>query len=118
MWTSRTLKRAALGIAAGSVVVAAFATIAPSQQETIPPASQAFTEALNLNLQQSMLPQPATYLREERFQRGDTLSGLLGRLGIDESQHPALVRTRALQTIRPGYFVTAEVGGAGELRSL
>ncbi len=118
MRMSTTLKRALLGIATGSVVAAAFATIAPSAQDGAPPPSTAFTEALRVDLGHAMLPQPATYLREERFQRGDTLSGLLARLAIADSQIPRLVKLRAMQALRPGYFVTAEVDADGGLRAL
>jgi murein DD-endopeptidase MepM/ murein hydrolase activator NlpD len=115
---SGTLKRAGIGILTGSVVVAAFATIAPSPEAGLPPASQIFTEALPLQTTRATLPAPESYLREERFQRGDTVSALLSRLGISDSHIARLARMRALHALRPGFFVTAEVSSEGELRSL
>jgi murein DD-endopeptidase MepM/ murein hydrolase activator NlpD len=64
------------------------------------------------------LPSPASYIREERFQRGDTLPGFLSRLGIADEEVAVLVRTRALQALRPGYNVAADVTAAGGLIAL
>jgi murein DD-endopeptidase MepM/ murein hydrolase activator NlpD len=58
------------------------------------------------------------YVREEQFQRGDTLAGFLGRLGIDESLVGRLARTPALRTLRPGVYVRADVLADGAPKAL
>ncbi len=63
-------------------------------------------------------PAPASYLREERFLRGDTLSGFLARLGIAEPHAARLARVRALQQLRPAVQVSAEVSAEGAPLSL
>ena len=62
-----------------------------------------------------MLPSPASYIREERFQRGDTLPAFLSRLGIAEEELATLARQRPLQALRPGSNVAAEVSDEGKL---
>ena len=59
---------------------------------------------------EALLPAPATYVREERFQRGDTLPGLLARLGIGEADaQQAAAPARRCGCCAPGTIVTAEV---------
>ena len=65
---------AALAVAAGSVAVAAFATIAPGE-ETTPPEAKLIVEPLAIDAEQAVLASPATYIREEQFHRGDTQIG-------------------------------------------
>jgi murein DD-endopeptidase MepM/ murein hydrolase activator NlpD len=65
-----------------------------------------------------VLASPASYIREERFQRGDTLAGFLSRLGINNAEVARLARVRALQLLRPGMFVRAEVNADGAPRTL
>jgi murein DD-endopeptidase MepM/ murein hydrolase activator NlpD len=113
-----TLKRSVAAIAlCVSGAVAAFATIAPSPQGDLP-ATAALVAPVSIDAERMVQPAPAFYIREERFQRGDTLSGLLTRLGIANAQMERLVRLRALQGLRPGYSLNAEVSAEGEPRSL
>ncbi len=65
-----------------------------------------------------VLPAPMSYIREERFQRGETLPGLLARLGVGETEVPRLARLRALQQLRSGMLVRAEVTPEGTPRTL
>jgi len=58
---------------------------------------------------------PKNYIREEQFQRADTIAGFLARLGITD---PQVARLRSLRELRPGTYVSAEVGADGELISL
>jgi murein DD-endopeptidase MepM/ murein hydrolase activator NlpD len=62
------------------------------------------------------------YFQEDRFQRNDTLAGLLGRLGVEESEVGTLLRSsRAARPVRlllPGTTVQAKIDEAGRLRSL
>ena len=114
-----TLGRLALVAALGLFgVVAAFATIAPSGESADLPPSTVLTESIPLRLDEMRLAPPQWYVREERFQRGETLAGLFSRLGIEESAVRQLIRVRALAALRPGSTVTAEVGAEGALQAL
>src|SRR5689334_1579757 len=108
---------AALAALAGSATLAAFATIAPGN-ETPPPPTQPLVESLAIDPAQAVLASPASYIREEQLQRGDTLATFLGRLGIEDSQVMRLVRTRALHALRTGTSVRAEVAADGTPISL
>ena len=114
-----TLGRVVLVAALGAFgIVAAFATISPAvDSEPLPP-STVLTESVPLRLDEMRLPAPSWYIREERLQRGDTLAGLLSRLGIEDSAARRLIRARALAELRPGYSVSAEVGADGAPRLL
>jgi murein DD-endopeptidase MepM/ murein hydrolase activator NlpD len=96
--------------------VVAFATIAPRPQADIP-LQTALIEAMPVHAEQ-ILPAPEVYIREERFQRGETLPGLLSRLGVSDTATVKLARLRALQLVRPGMLIRAEVTSAGSLRTL
>src|SRR3989442_15580005 len=111
---SPTLARAAvIAILPISGVVGAFATIAPGPDGQAVPPTTALVETLSIRANDALLPSPASYFREEPFQRGDTLASFLSRLGIEEAQVARLVRLRVLQTLRPGSFVNAEVRADG-----
>jgi murein DD-endopeptidase MepM/ murein hydrolase activator NlpD len=111
---ARSLALAALAL---SGAVAAFATIAPSAEPAPPPRS-AIVEPIALRAAGSLLPAPASYLHEERFQRGDTLAGLFERLGVSQTDAQSLIRAPALRQLRPGQAVRGEVGARGELLRL
>src|SRR5580765_6891825 len=81
------------------------------------PLQTAIIEAMPVHAEQ-VLPSPEVYIREERFQRGETLPGLLSRLGVKDADLGKLARMRALQLLRPGMLVRAEVTSGGSLRSL
>ena len=91
-------------------VVAAFATIAPGGEETAPPRSLV-VEALALDGHE--VATVGAYVQEEQFQRGDTLSGFLGRLGVDDDAIQRLVRAPALRALRPGSNVRADITPEG-----
>ena len=109
------LRRAA-GFAAFALsgAVAAVATIAPSSDAELLLAKTAVLEPLAIRIDEALLPAPATYVREERFQRGDTLPGLLARLAIGEAEAQRLLRLRETRLLRPGAVVTAEVRAGSE----
>ncbi len=114
-----TLKRtAAIAVLCVSGAVAAFATIAPAPYGGTEPASIPLVESVPIRAAQVVQPTPEFYIREERFQRGDTLPGLLSRLGVASPYLERLVRLRALQGLRPGYSLNADVSAQGEPRSL
>src|SRR5687768_9927207 len=91
--------------------VAAFATI--STEPEAPPAQVPLVEALAIDTTQALMEAPASYIREEQFQRGDTLATFLVRMGVAQEQVARLVRVRALQQLRPGMQVGAEVTAEG-----
>lgn len=117
MALSVILKRTiALGVVATLSAVAAFATIAPRDDATPAPQAQLIVEPVALPAHE--VPQPSQYVREEPFQRGDTLASFLGRLGIDPALVGGLSRTPALHALRPGTFVRAEVLADGTPQAL
>lgn len=112
MRTSGTLARVALAallVATGAL--AALGTLSP--EPALPAAPSAVVEALVLDPAASVAPPAAAYVSEERLRRGDTLAGLLSRLGIAEGHAARLARVRALRELRPGTDVRAEVGAEG-----
>jgi murein DD-endopeptidase MepM/ murein hydrolase activator NlpD len=104
------LRRVALlAVFALSSAVAAVAAIVPSTDAELLLAKAAVLEPVAIRLEESLLPAPATYVREDRLQRGDTYQSLLARLAIGEADIQQLLRQRSLQQLRPGTIVTAEV---------
>jgi murein DD-endopeptidase MepM/ murein hydrolase activator NlpD len=102
---------AAIALLAASGVVA-FATIAPGSEGRIEPPKRPIIEALPIR--PDAAPAPKSYFREELYQRGDTLPGFLERLGIEAPHAARLAKVRALQQLRPGTHVSAEVSADGE----
>jgi murein DD-endopeptidase MepM/ murein hydrolase activator NlpD len=112
-----TLRRSlAVTILAGCGAVAAFATIAPTDRADSAPQATLRIEPLALETRE--IAAPSQYVREDQFQRGDTLAGFLDRLGIEDSLIPRLVRTPALRTLRPGVYVRADVLADGTPTSI
>jgi murein DD-endopeptidase MepM/ murein hydrolase activator NlpD len=109
-------RSAVIGLVAAFGAVAAFATIAPREDATPLPPRALIVEPLALQARE--VPAPLQYVREEQFQRGDTLAGFLGRLGIDEALIGRLARASALRALRPGVHVRAEVLADGTPKSL
>jgi murein DD-endopeptidase MepM/ murein hydrolase activator NlpD len=102
-------------------MVAAFA-IAPADN-TADVARQTVVETLNTLAPTLIGDDGSGYLREERIERGDTLSSLLLRLGVNDREAFDFLRSHAdAQTIarqlRPGKSVSARTGDNGELRAL
>lgn len=112
----RIARAAALAGLALTGIVAAFATIAPVSDAEITRGAQA--EPLAIQPLDGVMPDPAGYVREERFQRGDTVAGLLARLGLREDDSRALLRRAELKQLRPGTTVMATVDADGELQSI
>ena len=112
-----TLRRSiAVTVLAGCGAVAAFATIAPTDYAESAPQATLRIEPLALDARE--IAPPSQYVREDQFQRGDTLSGFLDRLGVEDSLIPRLVRTPALRTLRPGVYVRADVLADGTPTSI
>jgi murein DD-endopeptidase MepM/ murein hydrolase activator NlpD len=114
VWRGRPLRRAAaLAAFALSGAVAAVVSIVPSTDAELLLAKAAVLEPVQIRIDEALLPAPATYIREERFQRGETLSALAGRLTIAAADTQRLLRQRELRLLRPGTAVTAEVRAEG-----
>jgi murein DD-endopeptidase MepM/ murein hydrolase activator NlpD len=110
-------RSAAIVVLAVSGAVAAFATIAPTSDAELLLSTTSSVEPLPIP-KEALLPSPASYIREERFQRGDTLPVFLARFGVADEDVARLARLRQLQGLRPGYYVTAEVSAEGKLVTL
>ena len=101
-------------------MVAAFGT-APDTVFSFVPTR---TVVENLDIAHSEQPANANevFWREERFGRGDTISDLLGRLGVSgEEARAFLLRVKAgrsLQLLRPGTTVQARTAEDGTLLAL
>jgi murein DD-endopeptidase MepM/ murein hydrolase activator NlpD len=116
MPVSAAVRRAvAIAIFAASGAVA-FATIAPRNEAASTPPSKPLVESLSLRV--SEVAVPTQFIREDQFQRGDTLAGFLQRLGIDDDQLTPIVRMPALRALRVGTTVRAEVSADGVPASL
>ncbi|MBC7802803.1 MAG: peptidoglycan DD-metalloendopeptidase family protein [Candidatus Parcubacteria bacterium] len=104
------IRRAAL-LAAFTLfgTVAAIASIVPSTDAGLLVAKTAVLEPVAIHLDEALLPPPASYIREDRLQRGDTFQRLLSRLAIGETDIQKLLRQRELRLLRTGTIVTAEV---------
>jgi len=109
-------RAAALAALALSGAVAAFATMAPEIPAPAPDA--ALVEPIALRTGDTLLPAPAEFLREERFQRGDTLAGMLESLGVSDAEARKLARTSVLRRLRPGNTVIGQISADGELQRL
>jgi murein DD-endopeptidase MepM/ murein hydrolase activator NlpD len=110
----RPLRRAAaLAAFALSGALAAVAAIVPATDAELLIAKAAVLESVPIRIDDALLPSPATYVREERFQRGDTLAALLARLAIRAADAQTLLRQREMRLLRPGIAVTAEVRAGG-----
>jgi murein DD-endopeptidase MepM/ murein hydrolase activator NlpD len=114
MSSRRTLKPVAVVALLALTGVAAFATMAPSPESQPLPASRLTVEALEIAPEEAVLPAPESFIRQERYERGDTLAGFLSRLGIAETSIAQLVKLRQIQQLRPGVTVAAEVSIEGE----
>jgi murein DD-endopeptidase MepM/ murein hydrolase activator NlpD len=115
VWRRRPLLRAAaLAAFAVSGAVAAVASIVPSTDAELLLAKAAVLEPVEIRIAEALLPAPASYIREDRFQPGDTLGSLFVRLGVGETDARGLLRQRAMRQLRPGAIVAAEVRAGGE----
>jgi murein DD-endopeptidase MepM/ murein hydrolase activator NlpD len=114
--TAVSFRRAA-GLAAFALsgAVAAVAALVPSTDAELLLAKAAVLDSVTIRASESLLPAPASYVREERFRRGDTLPALLSRLAIGGADTQKLLGRREFRLLRPGENVTAEVRPGGEL---
>src|SRR5262245_8356765 len=97
-------------LAAACGAVGAYSSFSPDADLELP---LPVVEALTLRAEEQSSPKK--YVREEQFQRADTIAAFLARLGISD---PKVARLRSMRELRPGTSVSAEVSGDGELISL
>jgi len=114
---ARFRRAPAIAALALSGAIAAFAAIAPAPNSEVSVLQVARVEPIELRAA-AVLPAASSFLREERFQRGDTLADMLLRMGVASADAQKLIRTPALRYLRPGHIVSAEFGGGGELQRL
>ena len=115
---ARTLRVAALAGLVLSGIVAAFATIPPQSEAELALARALIVEPLPIHEGAQLLPPTERFIREERFQSGETLGSLLDRLGVAEEDASRLLRMKELRRLRPGATVTGQIGAGGELARL
>jgi murein DD-endopeptidase MepM/ murein hydrolase activator NlpD len=115
---ARALRLAALTGLVLSGIVAAFATIPPQSEAELALTRALIVEPLPIRAGAQLLPPIERFIREERFQSGETLGGLLDRLGVAEEDAARLLRMKELRRLRPGATVTGEIGAGGELARL
>jgi murein DD-endopeptidase MepM/ murein hydrolase activator NlpD len=111
MGTVGRLGRVAVVVLLAATGVVAFATIAPTDSAIEPP-KRPIIEALEFR--PDATPAPKSYFREDTYQRGDTVPAFIERLGIEAPHTAKLAKVRAVQQLRPGTHVSAEVSADGE----
>ncbi|WP_207301911.1 M23 family metallopeptidase [Rhodocyclus tenuis] len=112
------------GIGAFSLLgmMAAFATAPADNANNV--AQQTIVETLDALAPQLVgVSADNEYLREERVQRGDTLSSLLIRLGVNDAEAFNFIRNdprtqQIARQLRPGKAVSVRTGEGGDLHTL
>ncbi|MDP1613035.1 MAG: M23 family metallopeptidase [Sulfuritalea sp.] len=102
-------------------MVAAFGTVTDSRLEDIP--KQLVVEQLALPALSAAADADQSFLREDRVQRGDTVMGLLQRLGVDDPAAVGFLKGNAtaqslFRQLSPGKNLTARTGPQGQLQTL
>src|SRR3972149_6017606 len=101
-------------------MVAAFGTAPDTAYSFIP--TRTVVESLDVAHAEQSADADQVFWREERFARGDTISDLLARLGVNDQEARAFLdwikRGRSLQLLRPGTTVQARTADNGSLLAL
>jgi len=102
-------------------MMAAFGTAIDTRFDDIP--RQQVVEQLALPPLAATDDNGQSFLREERVQRGDTVIGLLQRLGVDDPAAISFLKGNAstqslFRQLSPGKNLTARTGAQGELQML
>ncbi len=111
------------GVAASTSVMAMAGAIAVSPGEDGMISITPIIEHLSLQGAQAISLGDASFLREERIQKGDTVAALLYRLGIQEPEAIEFIRTSPdtrliYRQLAPGKTVVAQTSEHGDLKSL
>ncbi len=102
-------------------MVAALGTVNEARLTNIP--QQQVVESLSLPALAAAADSEQSFLHEERVQRGDTVMGLMQRLGVDDPAAISFIKGNAttqslFRQLSPGKNLTARTGPQGELQSL
>jgi len=101
-------------------MVAAFGTAPDTVYSFVP--TRTVVESLAVAHPEQAADASQVFWREERFGRGDTISDLLARLGVNDEEARAFLHRvkpgRALQLLRPGTTVQARTAEDGSLLAL
>jgi len=102
-------------------MVAAFGTVNDLRLADIP--RKQVVEQLAMPAITASADSGQSFLREERVQRGDTVMGLLQRLGVDDAAAVGFLKGNAstqslFRQLSPGKNLSARTGPAGELQTL
>ena len=102
-------------------MVAALGTVNDAPLDSV--TSHPVTEQLALPALVAAADSNQSFLREERVQRGDTVAGLLQRLGVDDPAAAGFLKGSAstqslFRQLSPGKNLTARTGPQGELQTL
>ncbi len=102
-------------------MVAALGTVNDARLADIP--QQLVVERLSLPVLSAAAESEQSFLREERVQRGDTVMGLLQRLGVDDTAAVGFLKASAttqslFRQLSPGKNLTVRTGPQGELQTL
>lgn len=108
-----------VGVSLFSMV--ALGTVNEARPTDIP--QQLVVESLSLPALSAATESEQSFLREERVQRGDTVMGLMQRLGVDDPAAIGFIKGNAttqslFRQLSPGKNLTARTGPQGELQSL
>jgi len=120
-WSPARLRKARIAAVAALAIfgmVAAFATIPPQSDAELTLARAWAPGTVELEPAAEVFATPERYIREERFQSGETLATLLARLGVAEDDVGKLLRLKELRRLRPGSTVTGEISAAGHVARL
>jgi murein DD-endopeptidase MepM/ murein hydrolase activator NlpD len=125
---SRAGQRAGRGVVRGGLLAALAVSGAVAAFGTLPPAADAdvqlmlartsLRETLPLRLEEAALAVESRYFAEDVFRAGDTVAGLLVRLGVAEPEAQQLARMSELRQLRAGSTVRAQTGADGALLGL
>lgn len=102
-------------------MVAALGTVNEARPTDIP--QQLVVERLALPTLSAAADSEQSFLREDRVRRGDTVMGLLQRLGVDDPAAVSFLKGNAttqslFRQLSPGKNLTVRTGSQGELQSL
>ena len=123
MHSARTRFWAGAGVVGVSLfgMVAALGTVNDARLTDIP--QQQVVERLSLPALAAAADGEQSFLHEERVQRGDTVTGLLQRLGVDDPAAAGFLKGSAttqslFRQLSPGKNLTVRTGSQGELQTL
>lgn len=116
----RSLKRTLWLIPGLALLVATAVAVTPSSNK---PSSELIVEQLNLESAKALSNDNSTYIFEERIRAGETLGGLMSRLGIRDPAALSYLHTapeaRAVgEQLAPGKIVASKTATNGEVLSL